>query len=124
VLALAAKDIESIIAPGRRKHAEPMPVAPRGRLPQGLSGKEQMRRELAPRRPPTAAHRSPAQFFLQFLTCAARRPRPSVSRAVAPRPRAERVRWVYVLRRLLQVVARIDFQQPHLIPKNASRKAR
>ena len=47
VLALEAKDIEPIIATGRRKHAEPLPVAPRGRPPQGLSVKERMRRKLA-----------------------------------------------------------------------------
>jgi DDE family transposase len=35
VLALEAKDIEPIIATGRRKHAEPLPVALRGRPPQG-----------------------------------------------------------------------------------------
>jgi len=47
VLALEAKDIEPIIATGRRKHAEPPPVALRGRPPQGLSVKERMRRKLA-----------------------------------------------------------------------------
>ena len=45
--ALAAKHIEAFIATGRRKHGDPVPVAPRGRPPGGLSVKERMARKLA-----------------------------------------------------------------------------
>jgi len=47
VVALEAKGIEPFIATGRQKHATPRPVAPRGRVPQGLSVKERMTRKLA-----------------------------------------------------------------------------
>ena len=47
VQALDAKGIEPFIATGRRKHGEPAPVAPRGRLPEGLTAKERMARKLA-----------------------------------------------------------------------------
>jgi transposase len=45
--ALNAKGIEPLIATGRRKHTDPVPVAPRGRPPAGLSVKERMQRALA-----------------------------------------------------------------------------
>lgn len=50
VEALEAKDIDVFIATGRRKHGEPLPVAPRGRPPTDLSVKERMARKLATRR--------------------------------------------------------------------------
>jgi transposase len=45
--ALNAKGIEPLIATGRRKHTDPVPVAPRGRPPAGLSVKARMQRTLA-----------------------------------------------------------------------------
>jgi transposase len=45
--ALNAKGIEPLIATGRRKHSDPVPVAPRGRPPAGLTVKERMQRALA-----------------------------------------------------------------------------
>ncbi len=50
VEALEAKDIDVFIAPGRRQHGEPLPLAPRGRPPTDLSVKERMARKLATRR--------------------------------------------------------------------------
>ena len=50
IVALEAKGIEPFIATGRRKHTEPIPVAPRGRLADGLSAKERMARKLLTRR--------------------------------------------------------------------------
>jgi transposase len=47
VAALTAKGIEPLIATGRRKHTDPVPVAPRGRPPAGLTVKERMQRALA-----------------------------------------------------------------------------
>jgi transposase len=47
VEALEAKHIDALIATGRRKHGDPLPVAPRGRPPAGLSVKERMVRKLA-----------------------------------------------------------------------------
>jgi transposase len=47
VVALQARGIEPLIATGRRKHHEPVPVAPRGRPPAGLSVKQRMARTLA-----------------------------------------------------------------------------
>jgi len=48
--ALEAKGIEAFIATGRRKHGEPLPSAPRGRAPDGLSLRERMARKLLTRR--------------------------------------------------------------------------
>jgi transposase len=45
--ALKAKGIEPLIATGRRKHTDPVPIAPQGRPPAGLSVKERMQRALA-----------------------------------------------------------------------------
>jgi transposase len=50
VVALQDRGIEPLIATGRRKHHEPVPVAPRGRPPAGLSVKQRMARTLATRR--------------------------------------------------------------------------
>jgi transposase len=50
VEALEAKNMEVFIATGRRKHGEPLPVAPRGRPPADLSVKERMARKLVTRR--------------------------------------------------------------------------
>jgi transposase len=50
VVALQARGIEPLIAPGRRKHREPPPVAPRGRPPANLTVKQRMARALATRR--------------------------------------------------------------------------
>lgn len=47
VVALQARGIEPLIATGRRKHHEPVPAAPRGRPPAGLSIKQRMVRTLA-----------------------------------------------------------------------------
>ena len=47
VVALQDRGIEPLIATGRRKHHEPVPVAPRGRPPAGLSVKQRMVRTLA-----------------------------------------------------------------------------
>jgi transposase len=47
VVALQDRGIEPLIATGRRKHHEPVPVAPRGRPPAGLSVKQRMARTLA-----------------------------------------------------------------------------
>jgi len=47
VTALEARGIEPFIATGRRKHGDPVPIAPRGRVPHELSGKERMARKLA-----------------------------------------------------------------------------
>ena len=46
-VALQARGIDVLIATGRRKHREPVPVAPRGRPPAGLTVKERMVRSLA-----------------------------------------------------------------------------
>jgi hypothetical protein len=46
VATLDAKGIEAFIATGRRKHSDPMPVAPRGRAPRALSVKDRMARKL------------------------------------------------------------------------------
>jgi transposase len=43
---LEQRDIEPFIAPHRRKHTDPLPRAPRGRPPRGLSAKERMTRKL------------------------------------------------------------------------------
>ena len=50
VAALATKGIEAFIATGREPHGTPLPVAPRGRAPAGLSVRERMARKLATRR--------------------------------------------------------------------------
>jgi transposase len=47
VVALQDRGIEPLIATGRRTHHEPVPVAPRGRPPAGLSVKQRMARTLA-----------------------------------------------------------------------------
>ena len=47
VVALQDREIEVLIATGRRKHSEPPPVAPRGRPPAGLTVKQRMARTLA-----------------------------------------------------------------------------
>ena len=47
VVALQDRGIEPLIAFGRRKHSEPVPGAPRGRPPAGLTVKERMARLLA-----------------------------------------------------------------------------
>jgi hypothetical protein len=47
VVALQERGIEPLIATGRRKHREPVPVAPRGRPPAGLTVKQRMARTLA-----------------------------------------------------------------------------
>jgi transposase len=47
VVTLQDRGIEPLIAPGRRKHSEPVPVAPRGRPPAGLTVKQRMARTLA-----------------------------------------------------------------------------
>ena len=47
VIALQDRGIEPLIATGRRKHSEPVPVAPRGRPPAGLTVKQRMARTLA-----------------------------------------------------------------------------
>jgi transposase len=47
VVALQDRGIEPLIASGRRKHSEPVPGAPRGRPPTGLTVKERMARLLA-----------------------------------------------------------------------------
>ena len=47
VVALQDRGIEPLIATGRRKHREPVPVAPRGRPPAGLTVKQRMARILA-----------------------------------------------------------------------------
>jgi transposase len=44
---LERKGIEPFIATGRRKHSEPAPIAPRGRLPEDLGAKACMARKLA-----------------------------------------------------------------------------
>jgi transposase len=43
---LATKAIEAYIPPNKVKHTQPIPAAPRGRMPKGLSLREQMRRKL------------------------------------------------------------------------------
>jgi transposase len=43
---LQAKKIEAYIPPAKMKHTQPLPPAPRGRIPQRLSLKERMRRKL------------------------------------------------------------------------------
>lgn len=50
IVALEAKGIEPFIATGRRKHTEPAPSAPRGRVPTELSVRERMARKLLTRR--------------------------------------------------------------------------
>jgi transposase len=45
--ALSKLEIEPFIATRRYKHGEPVPKAPRGRVPQGLSVKERMERKLS-----------------------------------------------------------------------------
>lgn len=50
IVALEAKGIEAFIATGRRKHTEPLPVAPRGRMPDALSARDRMARKLLTRR--------------------------------------------------------------------------
>jgi len=47
VVALQDRGIEPLIATGRRKHSEPVPGAPRGRPPAGLTVKQRMARTLA-----------------------------------------------------------------------------
>ncbi len=47
VVALQKRGIEPLIATARRNHNEPVPVAPRGRPPAGLSVKQRMARTLA-----------------------------------------------------------------------------
>jgi transposase len=47
VVALQDRGIEPLIATGRRTHREPVPVAPRGRPPAGLTVKQRMARTLA-----------------------------------------------------------------------------
>jgi hypothetical protein len=47
VIAVQERGIEPLIATGRRKHREPVPVAPRGRPPAGLTVKQRMARTLA-----------------------------------------------------------------------------
>ena len=44
--ALVATEIDLYIAPEKVKHGQPVPPAPRGRLPQGLSAKDRMKRKL------------------------------------------------------------------------------
>jgi transposase len=46
VEALESKGIEAFVAPQRRKHSDPLPPAPRGRIPTRLTIKERMRRKL------------------------------------------------------------------------------
>lgn len=46
VEALESKGIEAFVAPERRKHSDPLPPAPRGRIPTKLTLKERMRRKL------------------------------------------------------------------------------
>jgi hypothetical protein len=43
---LAGEGIDGYLATGRLKHDEPVPAAPRGRIPRGLSTKERMARKL------------------------------------------------------------------------------
>jgi hypothetical protein len=50
VVARQDRGIDVLIATGRRKHSEPVPVAPRGRPPAGLTVKARMVRRLATRR--------------------------------------------------------------------------
>jgi transposase len=50
LVALETKGIEAFIATGRRKHSAPVPIAPRGRAPDGLSVRERMARKLLTRR--------------------------------------------------------------------------
>lgn len=50
LVALETKGIEAFIATGRRKHSAPLPLAPRGRAPDGLSMRERMARKLLTRR--------------------------------------------------------------------------
>ena len=45
--AMQAKGIDAHIAVRRQKHGEPVPPAPRGRIPDGLTAKERMARKLA-----------------------------------------------------------------------------
>jgi hypothetical protein len=47
VVALQQRGIEPLIAPGRQKHSDPPPAAPRGRPPAGLTLKQRMARTLA-----------------------------------------------------------------------------
>jgi transposase len=46
VTALVAKEIDPYIATGKVKHGQPVPPAPRGRIPTDLSVKDRMRRKL------------------------------------------------------------------------------
>ena len=43
---LQARGIDAYIAPRRYKHSEPLPAAPRGRIPKNLSARERMERKL------------------------------------------------------------------------------
>lgn len=44
--ALATRGIDAYVAPRRYKHSEPLPPAPRGRIPNSLSAKDRMQRKL------------------------------------------------------------------------------
>ena len=46
VIAVTEAGIEALIATGRQKHGEKPPAAPRGRIPKGLTPKQQMTRKL------------------------------------------------------------------------------
>jgi transposase/IS5 family transposase len=46
VAELQARGVDAYIAPRRYKHSEPLPPAPRGRIPKHLSAKERMERKL------------------------------------------------------------------------------
>ena len=79
VVALQEQGIEPLIATGRRKHSEPVPVAPRGRPPPGRPGKHRKARTVGTQRghppgPPRKAIVEPpfgqikhARGFRQFL---------------------------------------------------------
>jgi len=49
VLALAAQGIDPLISPDKLRHTQPLPPAPRGRLPKSLSVRDRMRRKLRTR---------------------------------------------------------------------------
>ncbi len=49
VLALAAQGIDPLLSPDKLRHTQPLPPAPRGRIPKALSVRDRMRRKLRTR---------------------------------------------------------------------------